>query len=468
MVRYDTHTCVIAPAGAEEAAAVLAEATEAARKGVQLRIGLVESPYLGHISSKSVSGQGLAAKTADAAADRPREPGIPFDIASRGGTILLSHDRMNGIIEISRPDLLAVAQGGVRWGELAAAISGEGLCFPHTPEGDMSIAGVWLHGTIFPTEGGFGPLRESILSLELVTPMGEIVRFGSRAIKDVGGYELIGFLLGQGGRCGFISSVTLRLLPAPACRIFVAGTGEVRMLKTIAHNARREFRLSSTVIYEGESAALIARMWRERLGEEGKRLPSLLEPDGEALLIGEMQGLEHVLEAQLHRLAGAERLGGASLALLDGELAGISKRMLRAAVEKLGARSSALHISYDGGTDEAPPAGSFVYRSLYPERTNAVVPIRRIEKSSRAVEAIKDDTHLVKLLSRISVSLGRERVYVMEVDGEELRRVRIQGNALLGLAAGEDAGERRERAEALSELNEEVFRAFDPEAIMLS
>lgn len=186
MTEEHPHTYMIAPTGAEEAGAILCEATVLARKGLQVRVGLIESPY-------------LQCGPPDSEALRALVSGLPPELASEGGTILLGHDRMSDIIEVSKTDLLAVVQGGVRYEELAAAAGNAGLHFPHRPETDVTIAEMVMDGAIFPTEGGFGTLREYILSLELVTPSGEIVRFGSRAIKDVGGYELIGFLLGRGG-----------------------------------------------------------------------------------------------------------------------------------------------------------------------------------------------------------------------------------------------------------------------------
>ena len=67
-------------------------------------------------------------------------------------------------------------------------------------------------------------LREYILSVELVTGAGERVRFGSRSVKDVAGYEVIGLLLGSGGRYGMITEATLRLIPKKAAG--ATGTGK--------------------------------------------------------------------------------------------------------------------------------------------------------------------------------------------------------------------------------------------------
>jgi hypothetical protein len=474
MTLEQPHTYMVAPAGAVEAAAVLREATALAREGVKMRVGVLESPYLSYGQQDQEAQPGVDTtprSNAPRAGVSGPVPGkascLPPEISSEGGTILLSHDRMRDVIEVSKPDLLAVVQGGVRYGELAAAAAREGLRFPHMPETDMTIAEMVMDGTIFPTEGAFGSLREYILSLELVIPTGEIVRFGSRAIKDVGGYELIGFLLGQGGKCGFISSVTLRLLPEPCCRAFVAGTGEVRTLKTLAHNARREVRLSSMVIYEGEAAALVAGMWRDVLGGRGITLPPVLEVDGKALLIGEMQGLEHVVEDQLLTLAGTDALSGASLALLDEELFEISKRFLPVAVEMFDKQGSVVHVSYDGGAQVTPPTGSFLYRSLYPERINAIVPIGKGGAAARPMETIAADPPLRRFLAELAGTPRRGRVYLIERAGETISRIRMKDEDLLDLAGGDDAGERLERAKALDDLNDKVFGAFDPESIML-
>jgi hypothetical protein len=468
MAFEQSNAYVIAPSDADEAAGILRGALAAAREGVKVRVGIVESPYLGFGEGDRRRMRETAGGDTAPGSERPAAAaGIPSEFASKGGTILLSHDRMRSILEVSKPDLLAVVQGGVRHGELAAAAASEGLHFPHTPEIDMTIAEMVMDGTIFPTEGGFGALREYMLSLELVTPAGETVRFGSRAIKDVGGYELISFLLGQGGRCGFVSSVTLRLLPEPCCRAFVAGVGEVRTLKAMAHNARRDFRLSSTLIYEGRAAALIAGIWSDTLEKRGKTLPPVLEPGGKALLIGEMQGLEHVVEDQLHALAGTDSWGGASLALLDEELFDISKSFLPLAFNELEGRGPVVYVSHDGGAAESLPSGSFGYRSLYPERINAVVPVRKAGAATSPIETIKADPALGDFLSGLIGTLRRERVYLIGRKGKDLRRIRVSNKDLLGLVSGEGVEERLERAQSLNALNEKIFRAFDPESIMI-
>lgn len=191
------------PASPEEAARILAACTRLAGEGRALAVAIAESPDA-HVAPGPGGPSSLEDLERLAAGDAAR--------------VVLSHSAMNRIREISQEDFLAVVDGGARFGDFAAAVREAGLFFPHEADvatGDTTIAGLVLAGAKFPTEERFGRLREHILSLELVIPKGEIVRVGSRSVKDVTGYDLIGFAMGAGSRCGMIARATLRLLPRP-------------------------------------------------------------------------------------------------------------------------------------------------------------------------------------------------------------------------------------------------------------
>lgn len=137
---------------------------------------------------------------------------------SGGALVIASHAAMAGIDEVSRTDYLAVVGGGARFGDFLDAVSSAGLRFPHEPDArarEASVAELLMGGARFPTDDRWGRLREWVLSLELAIPRGEVVRTGSRAVKDVTGYNVAGFVIGSGGRCGVIARATLRLLPRP-------------------------------------------------------------------------------------------------------------------------------------------------------------------------------------------------------------------------------------------------------------
>ena len=425
------------PVTAEDAAILFREAKKARVAGESARIGIVESPY-------------RPARTPDA------------------GTILLSCERMNRIVEVSNADLLAVVDGGVMYSEFALAVSETGLYFPHVPKADVTISEMIMDGMIFPTEGGFGGLRESILSVELVTPDAEAVRFGSKAIKDVGGYEVIGFLMGQGGRCGMITGVTFRLLAQPCCRAYIAGRGGRRALKTLAHNLRKEFRPAAIEIFESEAADIVLGAWADTLSPGSSKLSHLFDGQGDALLVGELQGLEPAVEDQLHRLVDSSESEHAAFVLASEELFDISRRYpLAAALKKDGAIA---RVCYDDPAGPESPAGSLLYRSLYPERLEACVPIERI--SEEPIDTIRSDPGIARFVSGIIGTGRREQISIIEYKEDTIESTRIPAGDLLDLAEVDVAGnseraEQMEQARAFEELNSKVLRAFDPDCVML-
>jgi hypothetical protein len=484
----NSHTSIMAPESADHAARLFRDVAARARKGETLRVGIIESPYR---PKRGLAGGGRWVGSEAGGPEAEAGPSAARSTSTAGGTILLSHDCMDEVLEVSRADLLAVVEGGVRYGTFARAVREAGLYFPHEPSLDMTIAEMVMDGTILPTEGSFGGLREYILGLELVTPEGEIVRFGSRAVKDVGGYELIGFLMGRGGSCGMITNVTLRLLAEPCCRAYIAARGDLRILKMLAYNARRSFRLASTEIFEGAAAECIERAWKAKLDGRGKRLPPILAGSGvsDAILVGELQGLENVVEDQLLSIAATEGASGASLVLLDDELFESSRRFpFDAGIE--GRRAFVL-VSYDGGSAGEAPPGSLIRRSLYPERIDVFVPVTDSKgrvQGSNALEVIEENPALCMFVADIVGTSCRERVYIIEWNGGGASRTRIADGDLLRLAqpsaveaegqengAGEGAKaedsrrapEKREQAGIVRDLTHRILEAFDPQAIML-
>ncbi len=220
-----------APSSAREAAEIFRACGAAAAAGRKIRAGVVESPF------RPADGVGL-----------PGAPSSVWEIGTAGGAAqtlaLFGHEGMNEIHEISRNDLLAVAGGGVKFGTFVDEVRRAGLYFPHEPDVSSrdtrrSPSSSWARRP-FDTDGRFGNLREYVLALEIATPKGEIVRTGSRSVKDVTGYNVAGVLMGCGGLCGMIAKATLRLLSAPGTRLNFLCTGSRSTLETLAGEIHRK------------------------------------------------------------------------------------------------------------------------------------------------------------------------------------------------------------------------------------
>ena len=133
------------------------------------------------------------------------------------GGIVLSLERLNRILEIDQENLLARVQPHVITGDLQDAVERVGLFFPPDP---ASLRRSAIGGNIAECAGGprafkYGTTRRYVLALDAVLPTGEIIRTGSKAVKNVVGYDLTQLLVGSEGTLAIITEATLRLVPKP-------------------------------------------------------------------------------------------------------------------------------------------------------------------------------------------------------------------------------------------------------------
>ena len=149
-----------------------------------------------------------------------RGPGAPA-VRCRlraGWSLVLT--RLNRILEISRPDLVAVVEPGVILTRLKQAVEPEGLYYPPDPaSADFCTIG----GNVAECAGGavavqYGVTRDYVLGLEVVLPTGELITAGTRTMKGVVGYDLTRLFLGSEGTLGVITRITVRLVAKPAAR----------------------------------------------------------------------------------------------------------------------------------------------------------------------------------------------------------------------------------------------------------
>ncbi len=129
-------------------------------------------------------------------------------IAAQGG-VLLAFSRMSRILEIDIPNRRAVVQ-------LSQAVAPYGLQFaPDPSSGRASTIG----GNVGENAGGPHTLMHGVTSnhvtgLEVVTPDGDIIQVGSKAL-DLPGYDLAGLYTGSEGTIGVVTAITVNLEPLP-------------------------------------------------------------------------------------------------------------------------------------------------------------------------------------------------------------------------------------------------------------
>lgn len=131
--------------------------------------------------------------------------------------IVLCFSKMNRIMAINTPDRHVVVQPGVINGDLQRALAPHGFFFPPDP-GSMQFS--TIGGNVAHNAGGprclkYGVTVDYVMGMEAVLASGKVVRFGSKNIKDVTGYNFTGLFCGSEGTLGLITEITLRVMPLP-------------------------------------------------------------------------------------------------------------------------------------------------------------------------------------------------------------------------------------------------------------
>src|SRR5580693_3189462 len=143
-----------------------------------------------------------------------------------GGTIpvencvVLVTVKMDKILEIDPRNLTALVEPGVLTVRIDEAAGGHGLFYPPDP-GSIKIS--TIGGNVAENSGGlrglkYGVTRDYVLGLEVVLPSGELLRCGTKCVKDVAGYSLKDLFIGSEGTLGVVTQILLKLLPRPAAR----------------------------------------------------------------------------------------------------------------------------------------------------------------------------------------------------------------------------------------------------------
>ena len=135
-------------------------------------------------------------------------------IPVRGG-LVLDFSRMDSIVAVHLGDLQVTVQPGVRYKDLNAELAREGLFFAPDPGANATIGGMIANNAAGLRTVRYGATKDNVLRLEAVLANGDVVRTGSRSVKQSSGYDLTHLFAGSEGTLGIITEATLKLAPLP-------------------------------------------------------------------------------------------------------------------------------------------------------------------------------------------------------------------------------------------------------------
>ena len=137
------------------------------------------------------------------------------------GGIVICFDRMNRILELDIQNMMIVVEPGVIANDINEYLSEHSLFYAGYP---MSLETCFIGGNVAENAGGgkavkYGVTGRYVLGLEVVTPLGEVVEFGGKLIKDVSGYNMVQLMVGSEGTLGLFTKIILKLLPLPKFQV---------------------------------------------------------------------------------------------------------------------------------------------------------------------------------------------------------------------------------------------------------
>ncbi len=133
------------------------------------------------------------------------------------GSLVLSFEKMNRVIDVDANNLSVIVEPGVINGRLQRELEALGFFYPPDP---ASMNFCTIGGNVAENAGGpralkYGVTKDYVMELEAVLPNGELITTGVRTSKGVVGYDLARLLTGSEGTLAVITKIRLKMLPMP-------------------------------------------------------------------------------------------------------------------------------------------------------------------------------------------------------------------------------------------------------------
>ena len=222
---------------------------------------------------------------------------VPLD-----GGVVLALERLRAIRSFDPLLWRMEAEAGVTTATVARLARENGLLYPPDPGAAESSH---IGGNAATNAGGphafkYGVTGAWITGVEAVVAPGELVRLGGPVRKDVAGYDLRSLLVGSEGTLGVITSVWLRLMPAPEAALPVAAAFP---------GAREGAEAIEAILGSGVLPAAIEYLDAGTVDAAAATFPAPLDDDRRFLLLVEADGTRAEAEAAAAELR--EALGDA-------------------------------------------------------------------------------------------------------------------------------------------------------------
>ena len=138
----------------------------------------------------------------------------------KDGGVVLSTEKMKKVLELDAKNMTATVEPGVLLMEFPKSLEGTGLFYPPDPGEKTATMG----GNAMTNAGGmravrYGVTRDYVLGMEVVLANGDVLHLGGKNVKTSSGYSLIDLMVGSEGTLGFLTKLTVKLVPEPKTNV---------------------------------------------------------------------------------------------------------------------------------------------------------------------------------------------------------------------------------------------------------
>src|ERR671935_1823601 len=204
------------------------------------------------------------------------------------GGILIGFAKLNRVLEIDLENMRAIVEPGVVNLHVSNILAKDGLYYVPDPSSQKAST---IGGNVGENSGGphtlvYGVTTNHVLGLEIVTPDGEIVHTGGKAL-DAPGYDLTGLFCGSEGTMGIVTKVIAKLTPL---------TEMVKTLLGVFETVDDASQAVSDVIASGVIPAALEMMDQLSLQAVEQATRAGYPTDAGAVLLVELEGMREGMD----------------------------------------------------------------------------------------------------------------------------------------------------------------------------
>jgi hypothetical protein len=138
-----------------------------------------------------------------------------------------------GQIEHHVADLSATFAADVTLAAAQAKLRAANQWLPIDGDPNATLGSLVEHNSTGPLRLGFGAWRDLLLGAQFTNGAAELITAGGRTVKNVAGYDLTKFMVGQYGIFGKVVTLTTRAYKAPQSALLAAFDPDVKKLNAL-------------------------------------------------------------------------------------------------------------------------------------------------------------------------------------------------------------------------------------------